>query len=127
MGYAVLLYFDNDTEQSIWDLNNALIEHGISSKLDKSGHRPHISLAGFSTVDQDRLLALVQECWHVSSRHTYNLSANPAWPAWPVSWLSPRRHCLETFVRSSGMVWSRFAAPASAGNRCHSRPSAAPI
>jgi 2'-5' RNA ligase len=61
MGYAVLLYFDPEAEQIIWNLRNALIEYGISSKLDKSGHRPHISLAGFSNIDQEMLISLVKE------------------------------------------------------------------
>lgn len=61
MGYAVLLYFDDQTEQSILNLRHALIEQGFPSMLDKVGDRPHISLAGFSTVDCDILISLVQE------------------------------------------------------------------
>jgi hypothetical protein len=61
MGYAVLLYFDDRTEQSILDLRHALIEQGIPSILDKAGDRPHVSLAGFSNVDCDILISLVQE------------------------------------------------------------------
>ena len=61
MGYAVLLYFDKQTEQSILNLRHALIEQGFPSTLDKAGDRPHISLAGFSNVDSDILISLVQE------------------------------------------------------------------
>lgn len=61
MGYAVLLYFDDQTEQSIRNLRHALTEQGVPSLLDKVGDRPHISLAGFSNVDRDILISLVQE------------------------------------------------------------------
>jgi len=60
MGYAVELYFDRQTEQSIWNIRHALIKQGISSMLDKLGDRPHISLAVFSNVDCDILIPLVQ-------------------------------------------------------------------
>ena len=61
MGYAVLLYFDLQTELSVWNLRHALIEQGIPSMLDKAENRPHISLAGFSNTDCDILISLVQE------------------------------------------------------------------
>jgi 2'-5' RNA ligase len=61
MGYAVEIYFDHQTEQSIWDLRHALIEQGISSIASSLGDKPHISLAGFSNVDCDILCSLVQE------------------------------------------------------------------
>jgi len=61
MGHAVLLYFDHQTEQSILNLRHALMAQDVPSMLDKAGDRPHVSLAGFSNVDPDILIALVQE------------------------------------------------------------------
>ena len=61
MGYAVLLYFDDQTEQSIRNVRHALAEQGLPSLLDKVGDRPHISLAGFSNLDPAILISLVQE------------------------------------------------------------------
>jgi len=60
MKYAVLLYFDRETEESIWKLHDALFKNEAVSTPDKSRLRPHISLAGFSDIDQDMLVSLVQ-------------------------------------------------------------------
>lgn len=57
MGYAVELYFDPQTEQKIKDLRQILTVVDIPSKLGGSGDRPHISVAGFSTVDRDVLIS----------------------------------------------------------------------
>ncbi len=62
MGYTALLYFDDKTEQSILDLRHALTEQGIEPLIEKSGERPHVSLAGFSDdTDYDLLISLVRE------------------------------------------------------------------
>ena len=62
MGYAVLLYFDDKTEQSILALRHVLTKQGVETSIDKSGKRPHVSLAGFSDVtNSDLLILLVQE------------------------------------------------------------------
>jgi 2'-5' RNA ligase len=61
MGYAVLLYFDRQTEECILDLRRALSEACSLSSSDSMGVRPHISLAGFSEVEPDALLSLVEE------------------------------------------------------------------
>jgi len=71
MGYAVLLYFDEQTEQRIMDLRHTLTEAGIPSLMNKMGDRPHISLAGFSEVDRDSLISLVQE--YVTSREQFSV------------------------------------------------------
>lgn len=60
MNYAVLLYFDRETENSIWNLHDALFKNDDIPALDRSRHRPHISLAGFSNIDPDKLVSLVQ-------------------------------------------------------------------
>ena len=61
MNYAVLLYFDRETEHSIFNLHDAVFKNEDVSALDKPRLRPHISLAGFSNIDQDRLVSLVQD------------------------------------------------------------------
>jgi len=61
MGYAVLLYFDPETEQRILDLRRALRQAGSLSTTNSMGVRPHISLAGFSEVEPGALLSLVEE------------------------------------------------------------------
>jgi 2'-5' RNA ligase len=60
MGYAIELYFDRQTEQSVRKLRRALAEAGIPPVLDLAGERPHVSLAVFSDVDPDRLLPVVR-------------------------------------------------------------------
>jgi 2'-5' RNA ligase len=80
MGHAVLLYFDQQTEQSILNLRHALIEQGIPSFLDKVGDRPHISLAGFSNVDCDVLISIVQEFANDIEPFNVQLSAIGTFP-----------------------------------------------
>ncbi len=80
MGYAVLLYFDEQTEQRIMDLRHALIEAGIPSLMNKMGDRPHISLAGFSEVDCDSLISLVQEFTNGRQPFSVQLSAIGIFP-----------------------------------------------
>ena len=80
MGHAVLLYFDDQTEQSILNLRHALMEQGISSMLDKAGDRPHISLAGFSNVDCDILISLVHEFANGVQPFNVQFSAIGAFP-----------------------------------------------
>ena len=80
MGYAVEIYFDLQTEQSIWDLRHALIEQGISSIASSMGDRPHISLAGFSNVDCDTLSSLVQEYANSMEPFKVQLSAIGTFP-----------------------------------------------
>jgi len=61
MGYAVELYFDKQTEQSIRYLRHYLMEQGITPTLGKLGDRPNVSLAVFPSIDCEILVPLVQE------------------------------------------------------------------
>jgi 2'-5' RNA ligase len=81
MGYAVELYFDPQTEKNIDDLRQVLKEAGIPSKLGGSGDRPHISLAGFSNVDRDVLISLVQNYAYGLEQFSVQLSAVGVFPA----------------------------------------------
>ncbi len=80
MGYAVLLYFDKQTERRILDLRQALIEAGIPSLTNKMEDRPHISLAGFSEVEGDSLLSVVQEFANGRQPFSIQLSAIGLFP-----------------------------------------------
>jgi 2'-5' RNA ligase len=71
MGYAVLLYFDEQTEWHILELRQTLIEASIPSLMNKMGDRPHISLAGFSGVEGDSLISVVQE--FANGRHPFSI------------------------------------------------------
>jgi 2'-5' RNA ligase len=61
MGYAVELYFDRQTEQSVRKIRQALAKEGIPPVLDPLGERPHVSLAVFSDVDCERLISIVRD------------------------------------------------------------------
>ena len=80
MGFAVELYFDDQTEKSIWDLRHVLIEQGISSVIGDLGDRPHISLAVFSNVDCDDLILLTKEYAGKIEPFNFQLSAIGTFP-----------------------------------------------
>ena len=80
MGYAVELYFDSQTEKSVWDLRDALSGHGISSVIGDLGDRPHISLAVFSDVDCDALILLTKEYAGKIVPFNFQLSAIGTFP-----------------------------------------------
>lgn len=60
IGYAVELYFDAEGEERIRRLWRGLATVGISDVLEKSGGRPHISLAVFGDVEVGRLQEVVE-------------------------------------------------------------------
>src|SRR6476620_9490541 len=80
MGYAVLLYFDEQTERHIVDLRHALIEAGLPSQMNKMGDRPHISLAGFSEVDGNLLISVFHEFANGRQPFSVQLSAIGIFP-----------------------------------------------
>lgn len=61
MAYAVILYFDPQTEQAVSVLQHHLLEPGLFFGLQDAGIRPHVSLAGFADADRARLISTVQE------------------------------------------------------------------
>ena len=61
MGYAVELYFDAHTEEQIRRVRRLLKQKGISALVSPDTDRPHISLATFTHVPEDRLLSLVRD------------------------------------------------------------------
>lgn len=80
MGYAVELYFDPQTQNSIWDLRYALTEQGILSTIGELGDKPHVSLAVFSDVDCDRLILLTKEFARELQPFNLQLSAISTFP-----------------------------------------------
>jgi 2'-5' RNA ligase len=80
MGYAVELYFDSQTEKSIWDLRHALIAEGISSTISGLGDRPHVSLAVFAEADPDRLISTSKELADMTEAFDFQLSAIGTFP-----------------------------------------------
>ncbi len=80
MGYAVELYFDSQTEKSVWDLRHILIGQGISSAISELGDRPHISLAVFPNVDCDNLISLTKEYAGKIEPFSFQLSAIGTFP-----------------------------------------------
>lgn len=90
MNYAVLLYFDRETELTIFNLHDAVFKNEDGSTLDKPRLRPHISLAGFSNIDQDRLVSLVQDYANDIEPFDVRLSAIGTFPTEDnVLYLSP--------------------------------------
>lgn len=80
MGYAVELYFDSQTEKSVWDLRHTLIERGVPSTISDLGDRPHISLAVFSNVACDDLISLTKEFAGTTEPFNFRLSAIGTFP-----------------------------------------------
>ena len=65
MQYAIELYFDEETEQKLWEIPDAIKDAGLSVKYHEWKTRPHITLACFSDVDEEkakkRLRAFAEE------------------------------------------------------------------
>lgn len=61
MQYAIEMYFDNVTENAIYDLAVKIAERGISSKFLEWKTRPHITLACFNDVDEDKCQRLLED------------------------------------------------------------------
>ena len=51
MPFAVVLRFDSQTEEHIFDVWNAIHEAGISSSVLKASYRPHVSLGVCNRLD----------------------------------------------------------------------------
>jgi 2'-5' RNA ligase len=75
MGFAVEIYFDEKTEQSLRSLRKTLSDAGIRPVLDEIGDRPHISLAIFSQVDVDVLMEEMEKFSAETSSMPITLSA----------------------------------------------------
>ena len=54
MGYAVEMFFDEQTESKIRGYFKLLFDLGLSKTIYETGTRPHISLAVYNEVDLDK-------------------------------------------------------------------------
>jgi len=59
MQYAIEMYFDKDSENKIMELIQKVADAGISRKFLEWKTRPHVTLACFNDVDEDRCRELL--------------------------------------------------------------------
>ena len=67
MQYAIEMYYDDVTEKAIYDLAIKIAEKGISSKFLEWKTRPHITLACFNDVDEEKCKKLLN---NFAAKHT---------------------------------------------------------
>ena len=60
MTYAIEMYFDKETEEKIMSLAKKVADAGLSTKYLEWKTRPHITLAVFNDVDEDRCTELLE-------------------------------------------------------------------
>ena len=61
MQYAIELYFDEKTEQELMRLVQLVANEGLSTKFLEWKTRPHLTLACFNDVDEEKCTALLKE------------------------------------------------------------------
>lgn len=61
MTYAVVLYLDKETERKIMGLVQKLADNKLSTKFLEYKVRPHVTLAMFHDVDENRCAELLKE------------------------------------------------------------------
>lgn len=60
MIYAIEMYFDKETEEKIMSLAKKVADAGLSTKFLEWKTRPHVTLAVFNDVDEDRCIELLE-------------------------------------------------------------------
>jgi 2'-5' RNA ligase len=61
MKYAIEMYFDQNTEDKIMSLAQKVADYGFSTKFLEWKTKPHVTLAIFNDVDEQRCIELLQE------------------------------------------------------------------
>ena len=61
MTYAIELFFDNETEDKIMSLAKKIADAGLSTKYLEWKTRPHVTLAIFNDVDEERCTELLEK------------------------------------------------------------------
>lgn len=61
MRYAIEMYFDTETEAKIMRLVHKVAENNLSTKFLEWKTRPHVTLAIFNDVDEDRCAKLLEK------------------------------------------------------------------
>lgn len=56
MQYAIELYFDNNTEKQLYGLAKRVADAGLSTKFMEWKTRPHLTLACFNDVDEEKCI-----------------------------------------------------------------------
>ena len=61
MQYAIELYFDEVTEQKLFNLAKRVADEKLSTKFLEWKTRPHLTLACFNDVDEEKCIKLLKE------------------------------------------------------------------
>jgi len=61
MQYAIELYFDKVTEQKLFNLAKRVADENLSTKFLEWKTRPHLTLACFNDVDEEKCIKLLKE------------------------------------------------------------------
>jgi len=61
MQYAIEWYFDKETEQKLFDLAKRVADEKLSTKFLEWKSRPHLTLACFNDVDEEKCIKLLEE------------------------------------------------------------------
>ena len=61
MQYAIELYYDEETEQKLYQLANRVADEKLSTKFLEWKSRPHLTLACFNDVDETRCTELLEK------------------------------------------------------------------
>lgn len=64
--YAIELYFDNKTEQALYELAEKIADEGISTKFLEWKTRPHLTLACFNDVNE---LSCIEQLKSFARKH----------------------------------------------------------
>ena len=60
MQYAIELYFDKKTEEQLYDLAKSVANAKLSTKFLEWKTRPHLTLACFNDVDEEKCIELLK-------------------------------------------------------------------
>ena len=75
MQYAIEMYFDKDSENKIIDLIQKVADAGISKKILEWKTRPHVTLACFNDVDEERCRLLLDRFVQSHKKMTVHLDS----------------------------------------------------
>ena len=61
MQYAIELFFDKEMEQDLFDLAQLVADQKLSTKYLEWKTRPHVTLACFEDVDEERCISQLND------------------------------------------------------------------
>ena len=61
MVYAIEMYFDKETEERIMSLAHKIADNNLSTKFLEWKTRPHVTLAVFNDVDEEKCIETMEE------------------------------------------------------------------